>query len=146
VCPRRAPIPRLRWRSAKVQSAALVIGAGFSKWAADLPVASQLFDFNVSPRTQRERQRVAVLQRDFDAWRAANPSEPTEAFVQWSLAKSTMRARRVTWYVARRLSDPFLTRISGGTSALMIDERRVRAHQGVLKAGGFLRGLVPWRL
>ena len=28
---------------------ALFLGAGFSKWAADLPVASQLFDFDIEP-------------------------------------------------------------------------------------------------
>ena len=120
---------------------ALVLGAGFSKWAAGLPVAAQLFYMNINTRSEREHRRLAVIDQDFKSWRKANPVATAEAFVQWSLARSPRHARRIIWYVARRLSDEFLTPISGGTTALMIDEKRTSAHEGVLRAREFLSAI-----
>lgn len=39
----------------------LFLGAGFSKWAANLPVATQLFDFNITPYNQRDTQRLRSI-------------------------------------------------------------------------------------
>jgi len=40
---------------------ALFLGAGFLKWAADLPVASQLFDFNIEPWGLREYKKLEIV-------------------------------------------------------------------------------------
>jgi len=40
---------------------ALFLGAGFSKWAADLPVASQLFDFDIEPWGPREYKKLEIV-------------------------------------------------------------------------------------
>ena len=37
---------------------ALFLGAGFSKWAANLPVASELFDFAIHPFGVREERKL----------------------------------------------------------------------------------------
>jgi hypothetical protein len=121
---------------------ALILGAGFSKWAADLPVVSQLFDMEVSARTDREDKRLAAIERDFRVWESANQGKSPELFVQWCQEKSTVCAKRMNWYVSRRLSDPFLSRILGGNTALMIDEKRTSQHQGVLRARGFLKAAI----
>ena len=45
-------------------SLSLLLGAGFSKWAADLPVASQLFDFQIDafgPRESNKLQSIKCL-------------------------------------------------------------------------------------
>ncbi len=42
---------------------ALLLGAGFSKWAACLPLASQLFDFSIDPFGIREERKLQRVQR-----------------------------------------------------------------------------------
>ena len=39
----------------------IFLGAGFSKWAADLPVASQLFDFNIKIWGPRESKKLQIV-------------------------------------------------------------------------------------
>ena len=40
---------------------ALFLGAGFSKWAADLPLTSQLFDFEIEPWGPREYKKLEIV-------------------------------------------------------------------------------------
>ena len=118
---------------------AAFLGAGFSKWASDLPVAAELFDFNIRTRGHRENRRAELVQQDWVRWRDANPGQPAELFVGWALQKSVLCRKRVLWYVTRRLSDPFLCRILGGTATLQIDDRRARELPGVLRAQRLLQ-------
>ena len=39
----------------------IFLGAGFSKWAADIPVASQLFDFNIENWGPRESNKLRIV-------------------------------------------------------------------------------------
>ena len=117
----------------------VLLGAGFSKWAANLPLAFELFDFDLVPRNDREQRRLLLLRKDKDKWDFANPSGQAEEFVEWSLNKSAVRSSRVIWYLTRRLSDPFIATILGGTQTLMIDDRRARELLGVKRAQDFLR-------
>ena len=43
------------------QGLAVLLGAGFSEWAAGLPIPSELFDFAVQPFGTRETSRLAPI-------------------------------------------------------------------------------------
>lgn len=78
------------------------------------------------------------LKKDKTKWDLENPLGQAEEFVEWSLQKSSVRKSRVIWYLARRLSDPFIARILGGAQTLMIDDRRAGELEGVKRAQDFL--------
>ena len=98
-----------------------------------------MFDFNISTRDRREHRRVELVQQDWERWGNANPGQPAEAFVGWALQQSGHCRKRVVWYLTRRLSDPFLCRILGGTATFQIDDRRARELPGVLRAQRLLQ-------
>lgn len=114
-------------------------GAGFSRWAADLPVASELFDFQLRTRGEREHRRVELVHEEWAAWRIDHPRDDPEQFVGWALQLPNARRRRVIWYVARRLSDPFLCSMLGGSATFQIDDKRVRELASVQRAQRFLQ-------
>jgi hypothetical protein len=114
------------------------LGAGFSKWAAGLPLATELFDFELDLLSQADTRRLFRLQNDWESWRRRNPTGTAEQFIYWSLNASSHRRSRVTWYVTRRLSQPFMTRIQGNYATMMINDRRAREHQGTQTAKTFL--------
>lgn len=122
---------------------ALLLGAGFSSWAAGLPVASQLFDFGLEPFGVREAQRLERVKTLKGKWDALHPAGLTEQFVASALASGIPRDREdVLWYVVRRLSEPYIWQEwrSGRVRrhVLMIDENRKWEKAGVLKAADFL--------
>jgi len=110
----------------------LFLGAGFSKWAFDLPLVNQLFDFDISTTSEQEEKRLALIEKDWFKWRTLNPEVTPEIFVYWCMNKSSHRKSRVIWYVNRRLTDLFMTRISGSYTAAMFDERAVRENQKII--------------
>lgn len=116
----------------------LFLGAGFSKWAFDLPLVNNLFDFNIEPTNESESRKLRLLQSDWEKWRISNPTDNPEAFIHWSLHKSSHRKSRVIWYVSRRLSEPFITKIYGSYSPYMFDERKIRENLKIVKVREFL--------
>lgn len=120
----------------------LFLGAGFSKWAFDLPLVNQLFDFDIKTTTEAESKKLELIKNDWTAWREENPDCSPEKFVHWSLVKSSHRKSRVIWYVNRRLSEPFMTRIRGSYSAAMFDERIVRENEKIIQLKSFFAKLV----
>lgn len=114
------------------------LGAGFSKWAAGLPLANELFDFEIDYLSQTDLRRLVRIQHDWQRWTAENPGKSAEQFIFWSLNTSTHRRSRVTWYITRRLSEPFMTRIQGNFATMMINDRKAREDQGTLRAKSFL--------
>jgi hypothetical protein len=122
---------------------ALLLGAGFSKWAADLPLGSQLFDFAVRPfgiQEQRRLERVEFLKR---AWDAMNPAGIAEQFIATVLSSGDVRNKEdVLWYVVRRLSEPYIWQEwRAGRErrhVLMIDENRKWDRPGVRAAADFI--------
>jgi hypothetical protein len=42
---------------------AVLLGAGFSKWAAGLPVVAELFDFQVEPFGVKEESRLGLVRQ-----------------------------------------------------------------------------------
>lgn len=121
----------------------LILGAGFSKWAADLPLARQLFDFRISPFGVREEGRLQLVVRLKSAWDAEHQNEPTEKFIADALSFPHEHKQAVLWYIVRRLSDPFVWAESNRRRCrrhvLMIDENRKLKIEGVKRAQSFLQ-------
>lgn len=122
----------------KNRAISLFVGAGFSKWAANLPLANQLFDFDIAGLSQTDSHRLELVRSDWQRWLAQNPNQTAEQFIYWSLNASSHRRSRVTWYITRRLSEPFMTRIQGNFATMMINDRKAREDQGTLRAKSFL--------
>jgi hypothetical protein len=87
----------------------------------------------------REHRRIELVHREWTQWKFDNPDGLAEQFVGWALLLPSDRRRRIVWYLTRRLSDPFLCRILGGTATFTIDDRRVRELPGVVRAQRFLQ-------
>jgi hypothetical protein len=124
----------------------LILGAGFSKWAAGLPLASELFDFGITAHSQRDARRLQRVVRLKAGWDEANPGGLSEQFVSGAFRSSGRNRRLVSWYVTRRLLDPFIRTVLGGTQALMIDDSRRLQHDGIRIAQQFLRQFEERRL
>lgn len=116
---------------------ALFLGAGFSKWAFDLPLVNQLFDFDISTTSEKEKIKLRLIKKDWFEWEKLNVGVTPEKFIYWSMNKSSHRKSRVIWYVNRRLTEPFMTRIRGAYTAAMFDERVVRENQKIIYLKNF---------
>jgi hypothetical protein len=120
---------------------ALFLGAGFSKWAANLPVANELFDFNIQPWTRENKKldRVKELKRE---WDKLNPQGQAEQFIADALKFQEKDKKLVLWYIVRRLSEPFIWEEFHAQRMrrhiLEIDENRKYGIDGVINAKGFL--------
>lgn len=87
---------------------ALLLGAGFSSWAANLPVAKDLFDFNIKVFGPVETRKLKVVEELKHSWDQENPGAYAEKFVAHALALPARKRDQVLWYVGRRLTDPFI--------------------------------------
>jgi hypothetical protein len=120
---------------------ALFLGAGFSKWAFNLPLVNQLFDFEIDPKNEAEERKLNLLQTDWISWQKDNIVATEEQFIYWCLHKSSHRRSRIIWYVNRRLTEPFMTRIQGSFTSVMFDERVVRENERIIKIKQFINSL-----
>lgn len=122
---------------------ALLLGAGFSKWAADLPVASRLFDFDIELWGPRENRKFEIVKSLKQSWDETNPGGFAEQFIAYALNLSEKNREAVLWYLARRLSEPFIWREFHAQRwrrhVLMIDENRRFNVPGVVEAQNFLQ-------
>jgi hypothetical protein len=119
----------------------LFLGAGFSKWAANLPVVSDLFDMDIHTHNQRDAVRLSSFHVFKKKWDTLHPGVHPEEFIRVTLSGNKTRAKQLIWYVTRRLSDSFIARMLGGTQTLMIDDKRARTHPGVVLASAFLNSV-----
>jgi len=121
----------------------LFLGAGFSKWAADLPVASQLFDFDIEPWGLRESKKLEVVKSVKESWDVTHPNGLTEQFIADALNFDEKSKRAVLWYIVRRLSGQFIWKEFHAQKwrrrVFMIDEYRRFSVPGVVKAKSFLQ-------
>ena len=124
------------------QGLAVLLGAGFSKWAAGLPIASEPFDFALEPFGPRETNRLAEVRRLKSRWDAENPNRGAEEFIAFALAAQPRLRRAVIWYIGRRLCDPYIwIEWHVGRQrrhVLMIDENRASDRPGVVPVSDFL--------
>jgi len=115
-------------------------GAGFSKWACELPLAKELFDFNIKIWGSREQQNLSEIK---ERWDNRYPDRTSEEFIRELIESSPAERKLVTWYVVRRLADPFiLNAFSGHRSVLSIDDKRKFKLEGVRKAKYFIDSLL----
>jgi hypothetical protein len=117
----------------------LLAGAGFSKWACDLPLVSGLFDFRVHAGTATEERRLARLQRMYSQWRFEHPCENNESFVAAAQTEGD-KFNLVNWYITRRLTEPFV--VSGGRRyTWYINSYHATTHSGITRARSILKAL-----
>jgi hypothetical protein len=86
----------------------LFLGAGFSKWAAGLPLASELFDFNFEPWGPRESHRLDDVRELKRLWDSSHLDGLAEQFIADALHSNKRVGSLVQWYIVRRLSEPFI--------------------------------------
>jgi len=124
-------------------SVAVFLGAGFSKWAADLPLASQLFDFDIETWGPREEKFLDEVSRLRETWNLSHPDGLAEQFIADALHSDEHASSLVQWYIVRRLSEPFIWKECYGgiprRHSLMIDESRKIRLPGVQYAQEFLQ-------
>ena len=123
-----------------------MLGAGFSKWAADLPLASELFDFEIQPFGPREARRLQRVLDLWTSWQDQHNDETAEQFIAHALTLEARQRADVLWYVGRRLSGPFIWEDyyvvrRRRRRVLMIDEDRRKEIPGVVRAMKFLRSI-----
>ena len=123
----------------------MLLGAGFSKWAADLPLASDLFDFAIEPfgpRDQRKLQSVMEAKGYWDAW---HPGGHPEQFVGWAMDQAGEVGEAMMWYITHRLTIPFVHyEFHAGRTrrhVLGINDPRKWRRPGVTRARQWL---TPW--
>lgn len=120
----------------------LFLGAGFSKWAAGLPLASELFDFDIVPWGPRESRRLNDTKELKRLWDSSHPNELAEQFIADVLHSNKRAASLVQWYIVRRLSEPFIWKEWRAgiwrRHSLMIDENRRFSLPAVEKTQEFL--------
>jgi hypothetical protein len=123
----------------------LLFGAGFSKWALDLPLAHQLFDFQITPFGVREATKLVRITRLKNNWDRENPREIAEKFIADALIRHDINKELVLWYIVRRLSEPFIweDRYTFRTRRhiLMVDENRKYEIEGMRKAQVFISSI-----
>lgn len=122
---------------------ALFLGAGFSRWAADLPVARQLFDFDIEPWGPRDNHKIDIVRSRKQSWDKTHPDGLAEQFIADALDFPKKDKEAVLWYVVRRLSEPFIWKEFHAQRSrrhvLMIDENRRFDIEGVAEARDFLQ-------
>jgi len=121
----------------------LFLGAGFSKWSADLPVATELFDFAIEPWGPVEVRKLVRVKALKTEWDAAHPGGQAEQFIAAALHFTVKNKEAVMWYITRRLSGPFVWREFHARCwrrhILMVDENRRHQIEGVLRAMEFVQ-------
>lgn len=126
---------------------ALLVGAGFSAWAAGLPVAAHLFDFAIEPFGFREVRRLGTVRASWEAWMGEHPDSHSEQFIAAALAGDAQVRHAILWHITRRLSEPYIWYEwhSGKhrRHVLMIDENRKYSRPGVRRAQSVLIPLYP---
>jgi hypothetical protein len=120
---------------------ALFAGAGFSKWAGNLPIVSELFDFGVELFGPRDKRKMEIVRSAKAVWDAQHTENLPEQFIAHALTQPDIRDA-VLWYIVRRLSEPYIWREWHAgrwrRHVLMIDENRKFERPGVTRARDFL--------
>jgi len=127
----------------KEEKICLFCGAGFSKWAVGLPTARDLFDFKIKIN-KRETKKLALLVDAKKNWNLQHPGGQAEEFIDFMI-NSEKKEDLVTWYIERRLADPFIWEENRAfrqyRHVLMIDENRKYSVNGIRKTKNFLNFL-----
>lgn len=124
---------------------ALFLGAGFSKWSANLPLAEELFDFDVEPWGPRDNRKLEIVQFLKRRWDSAHPNGLSEQFIAEALRFPDRDRDAVLWYIVHRLSAPFIWKEFHAQRwrrhVLMIDENRKFSLPAIIKVRSFVQPL-----
>jgi len=121
----------------------LFLGAGFSKCAANLPTARELFDFNLTNIGSVEEKRIIRLKKIKDSWDKSNPQDNIEEFISHLLEASDSQKKLIIWYIGRRLADPFIIEdYENHRRVIKIDEDLKFEIEGVKKARQLLNHFI----
>jgi len=128
----------------------LLLGAGFSKWSANLPLARELFDYCIEPWGVREARDLEIVTTAKANWDTEHPNGLSEQFIADALTYPELVRKKILWYIVRRLSNPFVWSEFHSQRwrrhQLMIDENRKMDIPGIVEAQKFLHRLVLLRL
>ncbi|MCQ3931078.1 MAG: hypothetical protein DPW16_11525 [Chloroflexi bacterium] len=119
----------------------LFLGAGFSRWAADLPLVRELFDYNISDLWKKDQEKLEVVKSLKTDWDMLDPDGYEEKFIAHALNLPKDQRDTVIWYICRRLSEPFIRNYFSGKprrQVLMIDEKRRLSVRGIFKTKQFI--------
>jgi len=120
----------------------LFLGAGFPKWAVNLPVVDKLFDFNIEIFNKTDDKRMRALRSIKLNWDKKHPKENNEQFIAYAVQLPEQQKQIVLWYISRRLAEPFIWNefhsFRWRRHVLMIDENRRFQIEGLSKARDFL--------
>lgn len=124
----------------------MFLGAGFSKWAVNLPLVNELFDFNVRTFNQADERRIEAAKLVKLRWDKEHPSGNNEQFIAYANELAEEQRSSILWYVTRRLAEPFIWEEFHSQRwrrhVLSIDEYRKFRVEGLLRASAFLQGFV----
>jgi hypothetical protein len=84
------------------------LGAGFSKWSANLPLADELFDFCIRPWGNRELRKFELVKALKHIWDKVHLKGISEQFILEALNFSEKDRESVIWHLTRRISEPFI--------------------------------------
>jgi len=120
----------------------LFLGAGFSKWVANLPLVNQLFDFEISEIRYKDKVWIEKLVSAKRSWDNANENGNNEDFIQYIIHQKDVKLNKyLSKYLARRLSEPFLCRTYGGIQTFMYNDSKINSLESITKARKFLNSL-----
>jgi hypothetical protein len=129
---------------------AVLLGAGFSKWAADLPVVRTLFDWSIEVYGPIEAGRLSRVVGLKERWDRNNTGAYPEHFISHALTLDERDAEAVLWYIGRRLGDSFIWGMSDfyrrHRFSMSVKEGYSTDHAGINKAAQFLRPFWNWDL
>ncbi|WP_431190505.1 SIR2 family protein [Bauldia litoralis] len=111
------------------------LGAGFSKWACNLPLVNDLFDWAIHVDSEVEQRRLDRISEAYKRWRFEHPTDHPERFIGFCQSKSRSKFL-VNLYILRRLTDQF-TYTGGRRSTFYINSYRAHEHDGARVAGEF---------
>lgn len=107
----------------------LMLGAGFSKWSCELPLASQLFDFQIYVYNKEEESRLRRVAKLYEAWIDGRTEWDVEEFIREYQSVGD-KFCLVNWYVTRRLTEQFVV-LGGRRHTWYINSYHARDHSGV---------------
>lgn len=128
----------------------LFLGAGYSKWAVNLPLVNELFDLNIGIFNKTDSKRIELVKSLKFNWDKENPKGNDEKFITYALNLPIKQKKAVLWYITRRLAEPFIWEEFHSQRwrrhVLMIDEYRKWQVNGLREASSFLQGFAGFSL
>lgn len=92
----------------------------------------------IEPFGPRDAQKAQIVRRARETWLARHPDGTSEEFIAYALAYDEKLRTAVTWYIMRRLSEPYIWQEWHAgrlrRHVLMIDENRKYQCPGVTRA------------